>query len=293
MTTGKTVRVLLTAGRAAKFSCPADKSQAFLWDTAAPALALRATPTGRKTYVFESRLNGATVRIAIGSYPEWGLEDARRRAGELKRLVDDGIDPRELDATELAAADAKREAEAREGVTVGEVWAAYVAERRPYWGDLHYRDHIDKARPGGVPSKARGAGDKLTRPGPLAPLMPLPLRDLDAATIEAWAATEGKTRPASARLAWRLLTVFLTWCSEQPAYASLLPDKNPGKTRRGARVTGQARHEVGRSAARAIGRVVHSRSTTVRTRRHRRRAASHAADRRPPRRSAFAALGRR
>ena len=66
-------------------------------------MALRATPTGRKTYVFESRLKGATVRIAIGSYPEWGLEDARRKAAEMKRHVDDGIDPRELKRDKQAA----------------------------------------------------------------------------------------------------------------------------------------------------------------------------------------------
>ena len=36
MSTGTTSRVLLTAGRVAKFACPANKSQAFLWDTAAP-----------------------------------------------------------------------------------------------------------------------------------------------------------------------------------------------------------------------------------------------------------------
>ena len=60
-------RVKLTSGRIEAFTCPAGKSQAFLWDTEAPALALRVTPTGRKTYVFESRLNRATIRINIGT----------------------------------------------------------------------------------------------------------------------------------------------------------------------------------------------------------------------------------
>jgi len=45
-------RACLTAGRAEAFTCPADKPQAFRWDTDTPTLALRATPTGRKTYVF-------------------------------------------------------------------------------------------------------------------------------------------------------------------------------------------------------------------------------------------------
>jgi integrase len=70
--------------------------------------------------------------------------------------------------------------------------------------------------------------------------MPLALKDLDQAKIEAWAAKEGKTRASSARLSWRLLTVFLTWCSEEPAYAGLLPAKNPAKTKKARESLGKA-----------------------------------------------------
>ena len=240
-------RVRLTAGRVDAFTCPAGKSQAFLWDTEAPALALRVTPTGRKTYVFESRLNGATLRLSIGTAADWPLEKARGEAQRLKVLVDSGTDPRELErqqqaaqAAERAAAVAKVKADKVAAVTVGEVWGDYIAKRRPFWGDLHYRDHIDKAKAGGLPSGRRGGGKQLTKPGPLAALMPLALKDLDQATIERWAANEGKTRPSSARLAWRLLTVFLTWCAEQPEYANLLPDKNPAKTKKAREALGKA-----------------------------------------------------
>ena len=44
----------------------------------------------------------------------------------------------------------------------------------------------------------------------------------------------------AARLAWRLLKVFLGWCSEQPAYADLLPAKNPAKTTRSRKALGKA-----------------------------------------------------
>ena len=240
-------RVRLTAGRVDAFTCPAGKTQAFLWDTEAPALALRVTPTGRKTYVFESRLNGATLRLSIGTAADWPLEKARGEAQRLKVLVDSGTDPRELErqqqaaqAAERAAAVAKVKADKVAAVTVGEVWADYLEKRRPFWGDLHYRDHIDKAKAGGLPSGRRGGGKQLTKPGPLAALMPLALKDLDQATIERWAANEGKTRPSSARLAWRLLTVFLTWCAEQPEYANLLPDKNPAKTKKAREALGKA-----------------------------------------------------
>ena len=239
-------RVRLTAGRVDAFTCPADKSQAFLWDTEAPALALRVTPTGRKTYVFESRLNGASLRVSIGTAADWPIEKARGEAQRLKVLVDSGTDPRELErqqqadkAAEKAAAAAKVEADKVAALTVGEVWTAYIEQRRPFWGELHYRDHIDKAKAGGLPSGRRGGGKQLTKPGPLAALMPLALKDLDQATIERWAANEGKTRPSSARLAWRLLTVFLTWCAEQPEYAALLPDKNPAKTKKAREALGK------------------------------------------------------
>jgi len=239
-------RVRLTAGRVADFTCPADKTQAFLWDTETPTLALRVTPTDRKTYIFESRLNGSTIRINIGTLAAT-IEQARTKARELAVMVDSGIDPRQVALDQQAAAAdkkataiAKATADKARALTVSEVWQAYIEERRPHWGDLHYRDHIDKAKPGGLPSGRRGGGKQLTRPGPLAALMPLPLKDLDQPTIEAWAANEGKTRASSARLAWRLLTVFLTWCAEQPAYAALLPVKNPAKTKKAREALGKS-----------------------------------------------------
>lgn len=111
----QTSRVRLTACRVESFACTSDKSQVFLWDKDAPALALRATPSGRKTFIFESRLYGATVRITIGAVADWPLGEARTRAQELKRLTDAGVDPRELESqkqSEKAAAKAaKLEAE--------------------------------------------------------------------------------------------------------------------------------------------------------------------------------------
>jgi integrase len=161
--------------------------------------------------------------------------------------LDAGDDPRELDRQRETAAEERRkselaqaEAERIAAITVGTVWTDYLEKRRPYWGELHYRDHVDKSKPGGLPSERRGANNKLTQPGPLASLMTFRLKDLDNTAIEAWAAKEGQLRPASARLAWRLLTVFLNWCSEQPEYEHLLPAKNPGKTRKAREALGKA-----------------------------------------------------
>jgi integrase len=240
-------KVVFTAGRVSAFTCPADKAQAFLWDATVAGLGLRTTPAGKPAYVFQSVYQGKDLRLTIGNPGAWSIEQARDKARALQRLIDDGKDPRDLKRDALAqqaereaSTAAQAEANKLAALTVGEVWATYIAERKPHWGDLHYRDHIDKAKAGGLPSGRRGGGKKLTQPGPLAALMPLALRDLDQPIIEAWAAKEGLTRPSSARLAWRLLTVFLTWCAEQPAYASLLPAKNPAKTKKAREALGKA-----------------------------------------------------
>lgn len=233
-------RVRLTAGRVADFTCPADKPQAFLWDTVTPTLALRVTPTGRKTYVFESRLNGATIRVNIGTAADWPIEKARTRAQDLKRLVDAGTDPREVERQQQAAKAASKAAAAVQAVTVGEVWNAYMEARRQHWGVRHHADHAKLVQAGGVPAKRGTKGKGVTVAGPLHPLMALPLRDLSAPTIEAWAAREGKTRPTSARLAWRCLKAFLSWCAEQPEYAPALPSVNPAKTKKAREALGRA-----------------------------------------------------
>jgi len=240
-------RINLTAGAIERLTCPAGKQQAFMRDSEAPGLRVRVTAAGAKSFVYEAKLNRQTIRRTIGDVKLWSIEQARTEARRLAVVLDNGLDPREIErqqqaaqAADKAAAAAKVEADKVAALTVGEVWTAYIEQRRPFWGELHYRDHIDKAKAGGLPSGRRGGGKQLTKPGPLAALMPLALKDLDQATIERWAADEGKTRPSSARLAWRLLTVFLTWCAEQPEYAALLPDKNPAKTKKAREALGKA-----------------------------------------------------
>ena len=234
-------RVRLTAGRVDAFTCPAGKSQAFLWDTEAPALALRVTPTGRKTYVFESRLNGDTIRVSIGTATDWPIEKARGEAQRLKVLVDSGTDPRELERQQQADKTAAKAAAAVQAVTVGEAWAAYIAERTPHWGELHRKDHERLTRAGGETSKRGTRGRGVTIAGPLHPLLGLALRDLTAPVIEAWAAREAQTRPTAARLAWRLLKAFLGWCAEQPEYVPVLPSTNPAKTKKAREALGKAK----------------------------------------------------
>jgi integrase len=178
-----------------------------------------------------------TIRVTIGSPDVWTIPQAQEKARELQRLIDEGRDPREVKAEKTAADVAKRQVEKSNALTVGELWTVYTTERRPHWGDRHYRDHLKLSAAGGEPFK-RGSGT--TKPGPLHTFMALPLRDLTAPVIEAWAKKEGKTRPTSARLAWRCLKAFLTWCTEQPEYAPAMSGANPAKTKKARESLGKA-----------------------------------------------------
>lgn len=214
----------LTAGLIAALRCPEGKEQAFLRDAVTKGLRVRVTAAGAKSYVFESKVNGKTLRQTIGNPEAWTIEAARAEANRLRVLVDQKTDPRDLErqraeAAELARveaqamAEAEAQAQAARALTVGTAWARYIAERRPHWGERNYADHLGMTQEGGKARK-RLAG-VATKPGPLAPIMAMRLVDLDAKAVEAWAIEEAKTRPARVRLALRLLKAFLRWAAAE------------------------------------------------------------------------------
>jgi integrase len=241
----------LTHGLLERAACPDGVAFTLLKDSDKKGLRLRVTKAGGKHWQFETRIKGKLFTRALGEWPAVGLDVARKEAHRLRGLAEQGQDPRELERQQAdreqaealrqqAQDETERAAAIAQAMTVGEVWTNYLEQRRPFWGALHYRDHIDKAKAGGEPSQKRGGKFALTQPGPLAILMPLRMVDLTQERIEAWAALEGQTRPSSARLAWRLLTVFMTWCGEQPEYRDLVPSKNPAKTRKAREALGKA-----------------------------------------------------
>lgn len=224
-----TSRVRLTAGRVDAFTCPAGKTQAFLWDTEAPSLMLRATPTGRKTYAFESRLHGATVRISIGTAKDWSLDAARKRAAELKQLIDRGEDPRELAKAKAAHKAEQQATQAAKALTVGDLWPDYLKtgkpKRRDAWKPRYLDDLKRMSAPGGEPKK-RGKGT--TRPGPIYPLLALALVNITEDTLKDWHDTEALTSKHQAARALMMFRGFLRWCATKPAYRGLV-DKDAGR----------------------------------------------------------------
>lgn len=222
-----------TADRVAGFKCLKGKKQTIYWDGKTPGLGLRVTAAGSKAFIFETRLNGQTIRMTIGDPRNWKIGDAQAEASRLKVMTDKGIDPRQVLADAIAAkeakAAAKRAQDARETVTVADAWKAYITERsaamsdgKPVWGDRHKAHHAYFVQAGGVKRKrgTRPGESKKTRPGVLVPLMTMRLADLDADAIAAWLDKETKQAPTTAAQAFRALRAFLTWCAKHKTYST-------------------------------------------------------------------------
>ena len=217
-------RQRLTAGRVNGFECPPDKKQAFLWDSEVPGLGVRVT-AGSKVFIFQTRLDGKTIRVKIGDVRTWLIDNsdpenpgARQEARRLQSMVDQGIDPRiEKQARIAAQAELKQQADKQE-VTVKNAWDTYVADRRDHWSARHLADHESLADPGG---RKRKIGKGSIKAGPLAGLMALKLNELDQKTIAEWLSKEVKKRPARARLAYSLFRAFIRWCDTKSEYNGL------------------------------------------------------------------------
>ncbi|MDE2421637.1 MAG: integrase family protein [Gammaproteobacteria bacterium] len=214
-------KVRLTAGRIDKLVCPTDKSQVFLFDSEIQGLAVRATPAGSKSFIFESKLNRQTIRMTIGSVQTWTIDAAYKEARRLKSLCDAGSDPRLDKAEKLKANERKYQEAQRHVVTLGDVWPRYLEAHKNTWGVRHYRDHVNLAKIGGeVRLRSK---NKITIAAPLAALLPVRLSDLTSERLESWLTIETKTRPTSAALAFRLLRACLNWCDEQSDLTGLIP----------------------------------------------------------------------
>ena len=222
-------KIAFTAGRVSGFKCPPEKKQAFLWDATAPGLGLRATPAGKPAYVFQSVYKGKDLRITIGSPAAWSIPDAQAKARELQRLIDEGKDPRDLKREALAAHAEKQAAAAAQALTVGEVWPLYLEngkpKRRDSWKPRYRADLEAMAAPGGE-KKKRGQGT--TRPGPLYPLLALPLAGVNEDTLKSWYDREALTGKHQAARALMMFRGFLRWCAARPEYRELT-DREAGK----------------------------------------------------------------
>jgi integrase len=232
-------KVNFTADRVASFQCESGKQQSIMWDAKTPGLGLRVTGAGARSYIFETRLQGKTIRITIGDVRTWTVAKAQAEATRHKAQTDQGTDPRQVRAEQHVAREAVKVETAaavlRDSITVGAAWPIYVAERTPHWGEHQISAHQKIIQAGG---EARKRSPKPTKPGPLSTLAGERLVDLTDARIEAWAKLEAQTRPSSARLAMRLLKAFLNWCTTHPQYSAIVT-RNAAKSAKARELLGK------------------------------------------------------
>ncbi|WP_144157897.1 tyrosine-type recombinase/integrase [Paraburkholderia sp. BCC1885] len=221
-------KVNFTAARVDAHRCGEGKSQSFLWDSKTPGLGLRATPGGTKAYIFQGRIYGSTVRIRIGDPKSWTIDQAQERARSLQTLIDSGIDPREHQAEQKAAHEARQAAKHRQDVTVGDAWEHYLEHLRTKISpktkkprsERYIIDHINLSSLGGGIAK-RGGREKVR--GPLAPLMTRRLTEITATTMAEWLEAEIPRGPTNAGHAFGLFKAFIRWCDTHETYAGIIP----------------------------------------------------------------------
>ena len=217
-------KVNFTAARVEAHRCAEGKSQSFLWDSKTPGLGLRATAGGAKAYIFQGKIHGSTVRMTIGDPRSWTIDVAQERARSLQTLIDGGIDPREQEAEQKAAHEARQAAKRRQDVTVGEAWEQYLEHLRTKISpktkkprsERYILDHINLSSPGGGIAKR---GDKEKVRGPLAPLMPRRLSEITATSMADWLEVEIARGPTNAAHSFGLFKAFIRWCDTHEMYA--------------------------------------------------------------------------
>ncbi|MCZ4063905.1 integrase arm-type DNA-binding domain-containing protein [Oxalobacter aliiformigenes] len=75
-------------------------------------LYIEVMPTGSKLWRMKATLNGKAMRLSFGKYPDISLAQARKKRDEARKLIAEGIDPREEKKAHIEAVKAAQAAKA-------------------------------------------------------------------------------------------------------------------------------------------------------------------------------------
>lgn len=219
-----------TAGRVEAFKCEAGKGQSIMWDGKSAGLGLRATLAGAKSYIFQTKLHGKTLRLTIGDVRTYTISQAQVEANRLKTLTDQGIDPREIAKAQHEQAQAKVAEEKSKELLVSEAWNDYLEyqkdkmtrphiERGKKWGVRHLKDHENLSQAGG---EERKRSKEKTKAGVLYPLMNMRMANISADVLTDWQKVEASTRANNARQGFEMFRAFWRWCAIRPEYLKII-----------------------------------------------------------------------
>lgn len=103
--------------------------RSYTYDEATPSLAVCVTATGHRAFYLVKRIGGRPERIHVGPFPDLTVEQARRKADELKGEIAQGQNPQDRKRT------------ARGMMTFGELFVAYIERAK-----LHKRTWAEDQR---------------------------------------------------------------------------------------------------------------------------------------------------
>ncbi|QLA80406.1 DUF4102 domain-containing protein [Acidovorax sp. JMULE5] len=217
----------LTHGLLERAACPQGKKFVLVKDAEKKGLRLRVTAAGGKHWQFETRVKGRLFTRALGEWPTISIADARAEAHRLRGLTEQGVDPRIGEAEDAALRAKALQNETAQAVArsilVGDVWPLYLTQGKPKrkegWKPRYLDDLHAMVAPGGV-KKKRGPG--LTKPGPLHPLMGLPLASIDEDVLQVWYEQEALRGRHQAARALMMFRGFVRWCSARPDFRRLV-----------------------------------------------------------------------
>src|ERR1022692_3994193 len=72
---------------------PPKHGNCITYDTQIPGFGVRITAAGAVSFILNYHVHGRERRFTIGKHPEWSVTAARNRALELRRKVNEGVDP--------------------------------------------------------------------------------------------------------------------------------------------------------------------------------------------------------
>ena len=221
--TCKQMKLKFTTAKVLKLEKPDNcKNQIFYWDLDTPGLSVRVTQNENRSYIFQSRASGKSLRITIGDVNIWSLDDARKEARRLQQLCDQSVDPRRNKAEEDLKNDEFSQSKQNEKITFGDVFAEYVDSNKHLWSERHLKDHFELSHRGGE-QKVRGKG--LTIPGVMSSILDVPLVKITSDTLIEWQTKEAETRPGRAALGFRIARSCINWCQEHETYMNLIDSK--------------------------------------------------------------------
>lgn len=213
-----------TTSRLNQCICNPDKDYVIYWDETVKGLGLKAYPSSKKTFLFQSRLGGKVLKISLGTFPNYTIDQARQKAKEFDIMCTQGIDPRLEKQKQIAQNEFEVKQIKRKKIVFADVWTDYLQANQPRWRERTYKDHIRLAS--GNNEINIGKRKTLSKPQPIYDLLNKPLSEMSGEFLKSWLDKENAIRPTSAALSFRLVRACLNWAEEQSLYTDLLPDKS-------------------------------------------------------------------